>query len=110
MAMRTLAQDFVTVAKTPPPDLITDDPAILRLPSGRLLATWTFRGTKGEAAHSNPQRFRLAHSADEGRTWAQLAPLEINMGMPFLHDSDLITFHRVSDFRSFALDLHAQLR
>ena len=89
MPTQTLAGDFVVVARTPSPELITDDPAILRLPSGNLLATWTFRGTKGEAAHSNPQRFRLAHSADEGQTWEQLAPLEINMGMPFLHDGRL---------------------
>ncbi len=90
MKAQPLAQDHVIVARTPSPDLITDDPALVRLPSGRLLATWTFRRTGTfEAAQSNPQRFRLAWSEDEGCTWTQLAPLEINMGLPLVHDGAL---------------------
>ena len=89
MAVEPLAQGYVVVGRVPAGGLITDDPALVRLPSGRLLATFTFRGTRGLAGHSNPQRFRLARSEDDGRTWQQLTPLEINMGLPFVHDGAL---------------------
>ena len=89
MDEQPLAPGYVVVGAVPSDDLITDDPALVRLPSGRLLATFTFRGTRGPNAQSNPQRFRLARSADEGRTWQQLAPLEINMGLPFVYDGAL---------------------
>ena len=89
MEVQPLAPGYVVVGAVPSGDLITDDPALVRLPSGRLLATFTFRGTRGPNAQSNPQRFRLARSADEGRTWQQLTPLEINMGLPFVYDGAL---------------------
>jgi hypothetical protein len=84
-----LAQDYVVVGKTPAADLITDDPALTKLPGGGLLATWTYRGTVGETKNTNPERFRLARSDDGGRTWEELAPLEITMGLPFVHDGEL---------------------
>ena len=87
MAPTPLAQNYTVVAQAPP-GLITDDPALLRLPSGRLLATYTFRFV-ADPRQENPQRFRLAHSDDEGGTWTELAPLEINMGQPLLHDGRL---------------------
>lgn len=84
-----VAQEYVTVAERPSPDLITDDPCLIRLPDGDLLATWTFRGTHGPWKTANPQRFQLARSGDDGRTWRRLNPLEINMGQPFLHQGRL---------------------
>lgn len=89
MAPHPLAQDFVVVAERPSLDLIVDDPALVRLPSGALLATFTFRGTRGDAAHSNPQRFNLARSEDDGRSWQKLSALELCDGMPFFHDGRL---------------------
>ena len=89
MQATTSAQEYVVVANAPSDDLITDDPALIRLPSGRLLATFTFRGTSGPAAQGNPRRFRLARSEDDGRIWEQLKPLEINMGLPFAHKGAL---------------------
>ena len=88
MDEQPLAPEYVVVGAAPAGDLITDDPALVRLPSGRLLATFTFRDP-GLSGQSNPQRFRLARSVDEGRTWQQLTPLDINMGLPFVYDGAL---------------------
>ena len=89
MDVQPLAQGHVVVATVPAANLITDDPALVKLPSGRLLTTFTLRGTRGPAAQRNLQRFRIARSADEGQTWQQLTPLDINMGLPFVHDGTL---------------------
>jgi hypothetical protein len=85
MSIKPLAQDYVIVGRSPRPELIMDDPALAKLPSGRLLATFTIRGTHGASAWGNPQRFNLARSDNAGRTWERLKPLEINMGLPFVH-------------------------
>ena len=86
MTPHSLAQQFVVVAERPSLDLLVDDPALVSLPSGALLATSTFRGMRGEAAHSNPQRVNLARSDDDGRSWQKLPVLELCDGMPFLHE------------------------
>ena len=55
MDVQPLAAAHVVVAAVPPAGhLITDDPALLRLPSGRLLATFTFRGTRGPNVTQQP--------------------------------------------------------
>ena len=84
-----LAQDYIVVAETPSPDRITDDPSLTKLPSGRILATRTIRGTKGVAKHSNPGRYNLASSDDGGQNWQRHEPLDINMGLPFVHNGML---------------------
>ena len=90
---RGLAQDYTVVAKVPTAALQATDPALLRLPSGRLLATWVFRdhggpGTPGWDAQP-ADRVRLATSADEGATWTELNPISANTGHPFLHRGEL---------------------
>jgi hypothetical protein len=82
-----LAADFVEVARAPAGQ-ITDDPALVRLPSGRLLASYTFR-IVSDPKQENSDRFRIAHSDDDGATWNEVARLEINMGQPLLHDGAL---------------------
>ncbi len=86
---RLLAQDHVVVAERPSPDRIVDDPCLVKLPSGRLLASWTFRGTSGPDKWGSAKRFQLAQSADEGITWERLDPLELCDGMTFVQDGHL---------------------
>ena len=71
----------------PSDDLIVDEPALTKLPGGGLPATWTYRPrARGSDVNTNPQRFRLSRSYDDGRTWMELPPLDICMGQPFVHD------------------------
>jgi hypothetical protein len=87
--MRGLAQDYTVVARVPRHELQATDPSLLRLPSGRLLASWAFRdhggpGTLGWDAMPS-ERVRLATSSDEGASWQELPPIAANTGHPFLH-------------------------
>ena len=65
-----LAQDYVVVGRVPSDDLIIDDPALAKLPGGGLLSTWTRRHwAEASDVNTNPQRFRLSLSHDDGTTW-----------------------------------------
>jgi len=86
---KPLAQDHVVVAERPSTDLISDDPALTKLPSGNLLATWTFRGTKPPEKWGNANRFQLALSSDDGGTWTRRKPLDLVNGMTFVHEGQL---------------------
>ena len=85
--MEALAQEYVVVDKAPD-GFITDDPAMLRLPSGRLLATYTFRIVT-DPKQDNPNRFQLSISEDDGKSWQHLKPLELTVALPFLHSGRL---------------------
>lgn len=90
---RGLAQDYTVVTRVPRHDLQATDPSLLRLPSGRLLATWAFRdhggpGTPGWDAIPT-ERVRLAASPDDGATWRELPPIAANTGHPFIHRGEL---------------------
>lgn len=100
-----LAEPFVPVAKAPSHDadgrpLIIDDVSLTKLPSGDLLAMYTHNRDSREISHprdggrltvqwSNPWQLRLSKSSDDGQTWRETNPLNLNMGMPFLHDGRL---------------------
>lgn len=90
---RALAQDHTVVARVPDSGLQATDPALIRLPSGRLLASWAFRdqGGPGDPGwDAEPaSRCRLALSADDGRTWEPLPALNVNTGRPFVHQGRL---------------------
>ena len=85
--MKLLAQNY-TVVDRAPEGFITDDPAILRLPGGQLLSTYTFR-IVSDPKQDNQKRFQLARSGDDGKTWDHLPPLDLTVGLPFLHDGKL---------------------
>lgn len=90
MSPKPLASEYVTVGRHSSDDLIIDDPALTRLPGGGLLATWTQRfWAEGADINSNPNRFRLARSDDDGNTWRALPSLDICMGLPFVHQGSL---------------------
>jgi hypothetical protein len=100
-----LADPLIPVAKAPSHDadgrpLIIDDVSLTRLPSGDLLAMYTHNRDSRELSHprdggrltvqwSNPFQLRVSKSSDDGATWHESAPLDLNMGMPFVHDGRL---------------------
>ena len=76
------------VAESPDPGrLFVYEPALVKLPGGRLLAT--FEHTLIDANARVPRRFRLAVSEDEGRTWRQHPPLDLHSAQPFVHEGTL---------------------
>jgi len=83
---KPLAQEYVVVARVPSPGLRTDDCALTHLPGGGLLATFTFRQARGSKLKES---FHLARSRDNGQTWERLPPLDVEDGMPFVHNGKL---------------------
>ncbi len=83
-----LHTEKTVVAESPDPGrLFVYEPALVKLPSGRLLVT--FEHTLIDANAQVPRRFRLAVSDDGGRTWRQLPPLDLHSAQPFVHESKL---------------------
>ncbi len=83
-----LHAEMHVVAESPDPGrLFVYEPALVKLPGGRLLAT--FEHTLIDANAPVPRRFRLAVSEDEGRTWRQLPPLDLHSAQPFVHEGKL---------------------
>ena len=83
-----LHAEMHVVAETPEPGrLFVYEPALVKLPGGRLLTT--FEHTLIDANARVPRRFRLALSEDEGRTWRQLPPLDLHSAQPFVHEGKL---------------------
>ena len=83
-----LDAEMQVVAESPDPGrLFVYEPALVKLPSGRLLVT--FEHTRIDANAEVPHRFRLAVSEDAGRTWQQLPPLDLHSAQPFVHKSEL---------------------
>ncbi|MBN2291377.1 MAG: exo-alpha-sialidase [Pirellulales bacterium] len=86
LAAEPLAQEYVIVAKTPSPKMRADDCALVRLPGGDLLASFTFRTRRGPMPRNI---LNFARSGDGGKTWERLPPLDWEDGLPFVHDGKL---------------------
>ena len=89
MCAQPLAQEYVTVYQVPSPDLITGGGALLRLPSGDLLASYFLLGVgpeSGRYSNDTPDALRLSISGDDGQTWLELPPINVYDGFPFQHE------------------------
>jgi len=89
MGQLLLAQDYVVVHQVSSPDAITGGGALTKLPSGDLLASYFLLDVDQETGRysmETPNALRLARSSDGGQTWADLAPIDIHNGFPFVHD------------------------
>jgi len=114
MSSLLLAQDYVVVYQVPSQDVITGGGALTKLPSGDLLASYFlldalnwFQAGCIARYPSHLQSFHYAGPMIDGEDLLLL--VRTSKDAPNQHDSDLMTFHRVRDFRSLALDLHATL-
>ena len=87
-----LAQDYVVVYRVPSPDLITGGGALTKLVSGDLLASYFLLAVDqetGSYSMETPDALRLSKSSDGGQTWAELPPIDIHDGFPFVHEGAL---------------------
>ena len=97
-----LDAEMQVVAESPDPGrLFVYEPALVKLPSGRLLVT--FEHTRIDANAEVPHRFRLAISEDAGRTWRQLPPLDLHSAQPFVHKSELYLLGNVAIRRNIVI-------
>ena len=97
-----LDAEMQVVAESPDPGrLFVYEPALVKLPSGRLLVT--FEHTRIDANAEVPHRFRLAVSEDSGRTWRQLPPLDLHSAQPFVHKSELYLLGNVAIRRNIVI-------
>ncbi len=89
-----LAQDHVVVYQTPSRSIRTDAPGLVRLPSGRLLTSFVLINADKERGKQPYPAGRemwteLFRSADGGRSWEHLPKLDLDDGLPFVHDGKL---------------------
>ena len=97
-----LDAEMQVVAGSPDPErLFVYEPALVKLPSGGLLVT--FEHTLIDANAELPDRFRLAVSEDEGRTWRQLPPLDLHSAQPFVHEGKLYLLGNVAVRRNIVI-------
>ena len=97
-----LDAEMHVVAESPDPGrLFVYEPALVKLPGGRLLVT--FEHTLIDANAELPDRFRLAASEDAGRTWRQLPPLDLHSAQPFVHAGRLYLLGNVAIRRNIVI-------
>ena len=84
--MKPLAQDFVTVAKSPDPENVyLGSPALIKLPSGKLLATYEWFRPQPHKENI-PDQCEVCNSEDGGRTWKRFSRTDILWGSPFVYE------------------------
>ena len=97
-----LDAEMQVVAESPDPGKIfLYEPALVKLPSGRLLVT--FEHTLIDANAEVPHRFRLAITEDGGRTWQQQPPLDLHSAQPFVHEGKLYLLGNVTIRRNIVI-------
>ena len=82
-----LAQDYTVVRHIADPDVFTATPALLRLPSGRLLCSFSLVTRIGRAP-GHPERALgtvFYTSDDGGRTWDKTGSVALDDGLVFMH-------------------------
>ncbi len=82
-----LAQDYTVVRHIADPDVFTATPALLRLPSGRLLCSFSLVTRIGRAP-SHPERALgtvFCTSDDGGETWNETGAVDLDDGLVFVH-------------------------
>ncbi|QNN20802.1 exo-alpha-sialidase [Planctomycetales bacterium ZRK34] len=107
--VKPLAQDFVVVYRSPSPkDVYTYSPGLLRLPSGRLIATIDLGGIgvdKLPGPKGRRPRDRWDHqgkvfiSDDRGKTWKHTADLTIFHCTPFVVGDDVYILGHAGDLK-----------
>ena len=82
-----LAQDYTVVQHIADPDVFTATPALLRLPSGRLLCSFSLVTRIGRAP-GHPERAlgtAFYTTADGGQTWNETGSVDLDDGLVFVH-------------------------
>ena len=82
-----LAQDYTVVREVADPDVFTATPALLRLPSGRLLCSFSLVTRVGRVP-GHPERALgtvFYTSADGGQTWDETGSVDLDDGLVFMH-------------------------
>lgn len=100
--VRPLANDFVTVCESPDPaSIYCYTPGLVRLDSGRLVATMDFGGKgmmKGE------QRGRIFVSDDHGKTWSKRGTFPFQHARPFSAGKALYVLGQSGDLMALRSD------
>ena len=88
MTCQPLAQDYTLIYKTPAQHIRTDGPALLRLPSGRLLCMFVLvdAGQDLKAGAMRELETLVLRSDDNGATWGETTRLPLDDGTPFVHE------------------------
>lgn len=86
-----LAQDYTVIYRTGSLDIRTDAPSLVRLPSGRLLTTFVLIDSRKDLTVGPHRELRtlVLRSEDNGASWEQVGSLDLDDGLPFLHDGRL---------------------
>ena len=82
-----LAQDYTVVRHIADPDVFTATPALLRLPSGRLLCSFSLVTRIGRAP-GHPERAlgtAFYTTVDGGQTWNETGSVALDDGLVFVH-------------------------
>ncbi len=90
-----LAQDFITLARSPDRDSIfLGSPSLASSPAGRLVSSYEYFGPKAPIS----QQCHIMRSDDGGRTWAEISLTDVMWGSLFYLDDVLymIGNHRVT--------------
>ncbi len=81
-----LAQEYSVVFEAPEPQIYTDAPSLMRLPSGRLLSSFALL----DRNHSDPGvpnreiKTLFQRSDDAGKSWKPHSSLDLDDGIPFV--------------------------
>ncbi len=94
MLTKGLAQDHVVIYETASRSIRTDAPGLVKLPSGRLLTSFVLiNADKERGAQPFPTGremwTELFRSGDGGDTWDHLERLDLDDGLPFVHQGKL---------------------
>ena len=98
-----LAGDYVVVDRSSDEAWIIDDPVIVRLTGGRLLATWTVRTRTNDRTRPLTYRCAMAHSDDDGANWRRIGELSAVSALAFIHGGDLLLMHHEQGRRNICL-------
>ncbi len=81
-----LAQGYAVIFEAPEPQIYTDTPSLMRLPSGRLLSSFALLDRNhSEPGVPNREIKTLFHiSENQGKTWKVQGSLELDDGIPFI--------------------------
>ncbi|MBI3944650.1 MAG: exo-alpha-sialidase [Armatimonadetes bacterium] len=86
--MKPLAQDFTVIARSPERLTFVMEPGLIKLPSGRLLATFPYLDPR-QKNRQLPDWFNLYVSDDGGASWRRQGSLDLVIGMPFVVEGHL---------------------
>jgi hypothetical protein len=110
--IRPLANDFVTVYESPDPQRVyTYSPGIMRLDSGRLLATLDLGGPGMKdwpeptcLRYGQPKQGKVVASDDGGRTWSHRADFPFMHARPFAAGNSVYVLGQAEDLMVFRSD------